>query len=111
MPSTSRTVAQQKPTWPFAANLPASAVHFQAFTCGRNVVPGHAALIVATLCSNAPRSTTSAGVGRSPTFIPRTLTPASFENENDPRRADLVLKAQGGGVGRPGRRRCGGWRR
>ncbi len=76
IPSISRTVAQQNVRCPAAASSRASAVDLKAFTCGRRRAPGCAAAIVATLWSKAPRSTTSAGVGTSPSFTGRNLTPS-----------------------------------
>src|SRR5215207_3645467 len=71
MPSISLGVAHVKVRWPRAACSRASAVVLCAFTCGRQRSPGSAAAIAARLCSKAPVSTTSAGVGRSCTVVMR----------------------------------------
>src|SRR5918993_1827292 len=68
MPSTSRVVAQQNVRCPAPASARARAVDLNAFPWGRSRSPGCTAAIAATLWSNAGRSTTRAGVGRSPSF-------------------------------------------
>ena len=69
MPSTSPTVAQQKARCPAAASLPASAVHLNALTWGRNAAPGRVADMVAMLASRIPASASNAGVVRSPALM------------------------------------------
>jgi hypothetical protein len=109
------SVAQQNPVWPSAASRYASAVDLNAFTRGRSRMPGHRAAMVATFRSDAPRSPSNAGVGRSRLSTASDVTRVPTRSRDRARRCTRRrsgpgprLDAGGSSCRRSGRRRARG---